>query len=110
MLRNVRDEISDLAGLFRTLVVLAIAAAIWTEMRKPPAERSWHGKLIGFVPYDFRLPTLSRLRDAYWNPTSDRIFTDRPLGVGWAVNVPAVLRRAGVLSEQRPSTRAAARR
>ena len=70
--------------------------AIYVELRKPPAERTWQGKLLGVVPYDFRLPTLERLRGAYWNPRSPKLFTDRPFGVGWSVNIPTVLRRLGV--------------
>ncbi len=34
--------------------------------------------------------------DAYWNPRSDRLFSDRVFGVGWAVN----LYRAKTLMEQ----------
>jgi hypothetical protein len=47
------------------------------------------------VPYDFRPPTWSRIRSAYWNPQSDRLFNDRVFGVGWAVN----LHRAKTLME-----------
>ncbi len=42
---------------------------------------------MGTVPYDFRPPTWERIRDAYWNPDSDRLFSDRVFGVGWAVNL-----------------------
>ena len=41
------------------------------------------------------------MRQAYWNPRSPKVFTDRPLGVGWAVNVPTLLRRLGVRSESK---------
>ena len=109
MIERVRDDISDKAStvgeeinalgwLLRTLVLAAVAGALYQEMRKPPAERTWNGKLLGFIPYDFRLPSLQRLRDSYWNTSSDRLFTDRPLGVGWAINVPAVLQRFGVMN------------
>jgi hypothetical protein len=50
------------------------------------------------VPYDFRVPTFARIRDAYFNPSSNQIFSPEPIGVGWAVNIAAVLRRLGVLS------------
>jgi len=62
------------------------AAAIYQELQKPPEERTWHGRVAGFVPYDFRMPNLDRLREAYWNPDEPRLFTDRVLGVGWAIN------------------------
>jgi hypothetical protein len=91
-----RSELGDLLWLLRMLALGAVAGAVYTELRKPPAERTWHGKLLGFVPYDFRMPTLDGLRQAYWNPRSPKLFTERPLGVGWAVNIPTALRRLGV--------------
>ena len=110
MIDNVRDDISHKADvargeldallwLLRTAVLAAVAGAIYTELRKPPEQRTWNGKLLGGVPYDFRLPTLDGLRRAYWNPASPKIVTDRPLGVGWAINIPTLLRRLGVHRE-----------
>jgi hypothetical protein len=82
---------------FAKLVGLALTlAAISQEMAKPESERTWHGKVMGIVPYDFRPPTWSRIRRAYWNPEDPRLFTDRVFGVGWAVN----LYRAKVLLER----------
>ncbi len=101
---TVGTEMRDLAWLLRTLVLGAVAGAIYTELRKPPARRTWHGKLLGVVPYDLRVPKLDDLRRAYWNPRSQAVFTERPLGVGWAVNVPALLRRLGVTGTRRRST------
>jgi len=109
MFDNLRDDVSRRADtvrtetdaffwIMRTAFMAAVAGAIYTELRKDPADRTWHGKLLGFVPYDFRLPNLERIRSAYWNPRSPKIFTDRPIGVGWAVNVPTLLRRLGVRS------------
>lgn len=82
-----------IAGLAMGLV----AAAIYQEMRKPPEKRAWHGRVAGFVPYDFRFPTLERIRQAYWNPDEPRIFTDRVLGLGWAINFYSLLRMVGEL-------------
>jgi hypothetical protein len=73
-----------------------VAAVVYQELRKPPEERTWHGRIGGFMPYDFRPPTLERLREAYWNPDEPRIFTDRVLGLGWAINFYSLLQ---VLSE-----------
>jgi hypothetical protein len=73
-------------GLGRLAVVGLTLAAISQEMNKPPAERTWTGKVFNLIPYDFRPPTWDRLRAAYWNPDDPRIFTERPLGVGWAIN------------------------
>lgn len=84
-----------LRRLIRITAVGLVVAAVTTELAKPEAERTWHGRVIGLVPYDFRPPTLERIRDAYWNPGSDRLFSDRVFGVGWAVN----LHRAKTLLE-----------
>ncbi|HXN78193.1 MAG TPA: hypothetical protein VN965_05405 [Candidatus Dormibacteraeota bacterium] len=73
-----------------------VVAAVATELSKPEPERTWEGRVFGVVPYDFRPPTWQRIRDAYWNPGSDRLFSDRVFGVGWAVN----LHRAKTLMEQ----------
>lgn len=81
--------------LIRLTAVGLVVAAVATELAKPEAERTWQGRVLGFVPYDFRPPTLERIRDAYWNPASDRLFSDRVFGVGWAVN----LHRAKTLLE-----------
>ena len=73
--------------LVRLVTFGLVVGAIATELSKPPAERTWHGRVIDVVPYDFRPPTWQRLRSAYWNPDSDRLFNDRVFGVGWAVNL-----------------------
>ena len=73
-----------------------VVAAVATELSKPAPERTWEGRVFGFVPYDFRPPTWQRIRDAYWNPHSDRLFSDRVFGVGWAIN----LHQAKALMEQ----------
>jgi len=69
-----------------------LAAAVAQELRKPSSERTWHGRLGGFIPYDFRPPTLERFRQAWWSPDDPTIFTDRVFGVGWAVNLGRVVR------------------
>ncbi|MFN2484313.1 MAG: hypothetical protein ABR509_05170 [Candidatus Limnocylindria bacterium] len=107
MLGRIGDEIGDLVALIRNLILLTATAAVYKELRTPPAQRTWNGRLFGVVPYDFRLPSVDRLREAYWNTESDTVLTDRPLGVGWAVNVPPLLRRIGLMSERRPAARSA---
>ena len=82
--------------LVRLVTVGLVAAAVATELSKPQAERTWEGRVFGVVPYDFRMPTWRRIRDAYWNPSSDSLFSDRVFGVGWAVN----LYRARTLMQQ----------
>jgi Family of unknown function (DUF5808) len=80
--------------LARAAGIALIGAAVVTELRKPAGERTWHGRLAGFVPYDLRPPTVARLKAAWWSPEEPRIFTDRPFGVGWAVNVGRLVRLA----------------
>ena len=82
--------------MFRLVAFGLFAAAIATELSKPEAERTWNGRVVGVVPYDFRPPTWQRIRNAYWNPESDRLFNDRVFGVGWAVN----LHKAKTLMEE----------
>jgi hypothetical protein len=82
-MRNLRG----LRRLLRLAVVGLFVAAVATELSKPEDQRTWHGKVGGVVPYDFRPPTWERIRTAYWNPESDRLFSDRVFGVGWAVNL-----------------------
>lgn len=91
-----RGELDALMWILRMAVIGSVVGAIWVELQKPADERTWHGKLAGVVPYDFRIPSLERVRQAYWNPRSPKVFTDRPLGVGWAINIPTLLRRLGV--------------
>jgi hypothetical protein len=64
-----------------------VVAAVAQEAAKPRAERTWRGRVFGVVPYDFSPPTRERVLRAYWNPDDDRLFTDRVLGVGWAINL-----------------------
>jgi Family of unknown function (DUF5808) len=52
-----------------------------------------HGTMLG-IPYDFRMPTLSRVRERFWNPEDPRIFTPRVFGVGWDINLPSLRKRS----------------
>lgn len=76
-----------LRGVAKAVAVGVVVAAVAQEIAKPAAERTWHGRVLGVVPYDFRVPTAERIRQAYWNPDDPRLFTDRVLGVGWALNL-----------------------
>ncbi|MBU1493213.1 MAG: hypothetical protein KKE89_05895 [Actinobacteria bacterium] len=67
------------------------AVAIVQELRKPPEERTWHGKVADLVPYDLRKPTMERFRDTYWNPDGPLV-SSKAWGVGWAPNLAAVKR------------------
>ena len=100
----------ELVRLLRTLMWIAFAAAIYQELKKPPEARTWNGKVAGTVPYDFRLPTLDRLREAYWNPDNEQVFSEKVFGVGWAVNIPVAARKLSEIVSQYGESSAALRR
>lgn len=62
-----------------------VVAAVVKELRTPSQERTWHGVLAGFVPYDLRFPTVARLRERLWAPEG-KLITPHPFGVGWTLN------------------------
>src|SRR5690348_10930063 len=82
-MRNLRR----IRRLVRFVTFGLFVAAVATELAKPAEERTWQGRVFSLVPYDFRPPTWERIREAYWNPESEQLFTDRVFGVGWAVNL-----------------------
>jgi hypothetical protein len=86
------DSVEDqrVKRVVRALWIALIGAAIADALRKERA----HGELFGFVPYDFRLPTLDRARSRTWNPESARVLTPTTFGVGWTVNLGRVARLA----------------
>jgi hypothetical protein len=73
-------------------------AALCQEIEKPRAERRWHGKL-GFIPYDFRLPTIARFKESFWNTEESRIFTPELFGIGWAINFYALLEKLRIIRD-----------
>lgn len=72
------------------MLIASFAAAVVQQLRRPAEQRTWHGRAFDVIPYDFRVPTMERLAEAYWNPSNSTIITDRPLGMGWAVNFAAL--------------------
>lgn len=50
------------------------------------------GRFLG-VPYDWRRPTLARVKSRWWNPADPRLFTPKAYGWGWDVNLARLLRR-----------------
>lgn len=79
-----------------TVVAMIIAVvAIRRQLRLPKDERTWHGTVEVPVPFEFRRPSVDRLRDSVWNPADDRLFVPMAFGVGWSVNVARLLRRRG---------------
>lgn len=79
-----------------TVIVLIIATvAIRRQLRLPKDERTWHGTVEVPVPFEFRRPTVERLKSSVWDPADDRLFVPMAFGVGWSVNVARLLGRRG---------------
>ena len=74
----------------RSLWLVLVGAAVGDAVLK----RRKHGEVFGFVPYDFRLPTLERARRHAWSPRSRRILTPTTFGIGWSVNFGRLARLA----------------
>lgn len=83
-----RNSNIDLVRL--ATIGLAVAAVV-KELRMPAEERTWHGVVAGFVPYDYRMPTLDRIKERLWAPDSEHVFNPQVFGVGWTVNVGRVV-------------------
>lgn len=49
-----------------------------------------HGKIFGLLPYDFRPPTLARLRRTLWNKGDERFLVPIFFGAGWSVSLRSV--------------------
>lgn len=81
----------------KVLAALLIVAALVKELRLPKEERTWHGLLAGFVPYDFRKPTMDRIKATFWDPEG-AIIVNRVFGVGWTINAGAVVAKARSLA------------
>ena len=85
--------------MLQVTVVALTLAAVFQELEKPKEERKWHGKVAGIFPYDFRIPTIKRLKESYWNPYESRVFTPPVFGLGWAINFYALLENLRVIEE-----------
>lgn len=57
------------------------------------------GKFWG-IPYDWRKPTWTVIKERVWNPKDKRIFTPHIFGWGWSINLYQLLRRLNIIKEQ----------
>ncbi len=87
--RRKRPTVRDLIRL--AAIALAITAVV-KELRKPTDQRTWHGTVATVVPYDFRSPTMERIRARLWNPEGPLV-NPQVFGVGWTINFGAVFAR-----------------
>jgi len=49
------------------------------------------------VPYDWRAPTWTVIRERMWNPKDPRIFTPHVFGWGYSINLYQLFRRLGLI-------------
>ena len=68
-----------------------VLAALVRELRKPRSERTWNGEVGGLVPYDFRIPTVERLRARMWAPDDPQVVMPQVFGMGWTLNFGRLL-------------------
>jgi Family of unknown function (DUF5808) len=92
-----KPKTSGLRQLANLVGISLAIASIVQELRKPPRKRTWHGALFGRIPYDWRPPTLERVRDTFWQPESSRLLQPTVFGVGWGINFAALLAPLGHL-------------
>jgi hypothetical protein len=82
---------SGFSKAVKVVTIALLAAAVTKELRKEPDERTWHGTVGGFVPYELRFPTLERVKERWWAPENPKVVGPRVWGVGWAVNIGRVV-------------------
>jgi len=102
--RGVRSQWRTLTNLLKILALALVALAVCQELSKSPEQRTWHGRIAGLIPYDFRLPTAARIRDRLWNPDDPRVLTERVFGVGWTINFHSLLLKSRTLMKERNLT------
>ena len=76
----------QLQQLLRLVSFGLLVAAVVKELRTPHEQRTWHGVVAGVVPYDLRVPTVSRVRERLWAPDDPALVVPQPFGIGWTVN------------------------
>jgi hypothetical protein len=76
--------------IISAVVTFLVVNAIREQLSLTPEERTWHGRIYG-VPYDFRVPTIERMRNTFWNEDSSELLVPQAFGVGWTLNFHALL-------------------
>ena len=87
---NRKKIASPINIIFSILFLIYVAIAITQQLQRPPEERTWYGKIAG-IPYDFRLPTVERIRNTFWNKDTSQIFLPQAFGIGWSINMYPII-------------------
>ncbi len=75
--------------LARSLILVFGVVVLFRMLEKRGI--SSHGRFLG-VPYDFRMPTYERVKEAVWNTRDSRILRPHAFGWGYSLNLHALLR------------------
>ncbi len=71
------------------MVILGITTlmglAVREQLQMPKDQRNWQGTLFN-IPYDFRWPTVERLRETFWNKRTSNVLVPTAFGMGWTIN------------------------
>ena len=87
---NRKKILSLINIIFSILFLIYVAIVITQQLQRPPEERTWYGKIAG-IPYDFRLPTVERIRNTFWNKDTSQIFLPQAFGIGWSINMYPII-------------------
>ena len=77
--------VKPLDVLTGTILVTLVGSAVAQQLSLPANERTWHGKVAG-IPYDFRVPTVEKLRNTFWNKDTASVLVPHAFGMGWSIN------------------------
>ena len=77
-----------LKGTLKTATLLFAVATVAYAVRT----KKTHGTFLK-VPYDFRIPTVKKVRDRVWNPKDPRMMTPSAFGIGWTPNAYQLVKR-----------------
>jgi hypothetical protein len=76
--------------IWSALLLAFVGAAIVDQVRRPPEDRTWYGKLVG-IPYDFRFPSVERIRATFWNKSTQQVLVPQVFGIGWTINLYPII-------------------
>ena len=100
----VEFKAKSLAGILGWLSLDVALVAVLQELMRPRQFRTWHGRVAGVIPYDFRKPTLRRFANAVWAPENPNLFTDTAFGVGWSLNLAQLPRVMTGMTKPAPAS------
>ena len=86
-----------LLSRFKMVMSVFAAATVIYAIRTKQS----HGRFLR-VPFEFRVPTPTRVRQRVWNPDDDSVLTPQAFGVGWTLNLYQVARRLGLIGKGIP--------